>query len=231
MQVVHDCSVIVAGYIAVINEASEALWAFGIAYLVIKEWPYKPTLVVAFPVYCVGIGTMLLFRKPAHPLGFVALSQVLVAIAGAAFNTLDRLTVINSADEDAHVASMVTLLMTFTHVGRAIGNALSGAVWANTLPKKLRELLPDEHRPEWREIYKDLNKQLSYPQGSATRTAIQAAYGHAQKRMLIGGTAVMAIAFLSILFIRNDVVKSRKIDQLDPNDPNQKAENEQQEQL
>jgi hypothetical protein len=40
-------------------------------------------------------------------------------------------------------------------------------------------------------IYDSLDVQLSYEVGSTTRLAIEEAYGIAQKRVLIAGTAIM----------------------------------------
>ena len=49
--------------------------------------------------------------------------------------------------------------------------------------------------------------QLSYPVGSATRIAIQDAYGEAQKMMIIAATAVLAIAVVCVCLWRDIKVK------------------------
>lgn len=96
------------------------------------------------------------------------------------------------------------------YIGGAIGNAISGAIWTNTFPQALARLLPEESLGDVDTIYGDLTAQLSYEEGSPTRIAIQAAYGFAQKRMLIAGEAVMALALIWVLVIRNISVKEKE---------------------
>jgi hypothetical protein len=116
-----------------------------------------------------------------------------------------------SVAEHGDVAALLALLGLFGYIGGAIGNSVSGGIWTNTLPEALERLLPPTVKPEWEEIYGDLSKQLSYEMGSPAREAIMQAYGIAQRRMLIAGTAVMALAFLFVLVIKNVKVNRQQM--------------------
>lgn len=83
------------------------------------------------------------------------------------------------------------------------GNSISGAIWTNSFPKALAELLPASAQADLDDIYGSLDVQLSYPVGGPVRTAIKQAYGVAQARMLIAGTSIMALSFASMFLIRN----------------------------
>ena len=151
---------------------------------------------------------MIAFRQPGTSIGLTIMCQVLIAFAGSTFILVQQVAV-QSVAEHKDVASVLALLGLFGYIGGAIGNSISGAVWTNTLPEKLQELLPVAIKPEWEAIYGDLEKQLSYPMGTPARDAIIEAYAAAQSRMLIAGTAVMALAFIAVLVIK-DVKLDRK---------------------
>jgi hypothetical protein len=72
---------------------------------------------------------------------------------------------------------------------------------------KLREYLPADVKDQWSEIYESLDVQLSYPVGSATRTAIQNAYAISQRNMMIAGTSIMALSIAWVLMMKNIKVK------------------------
>lgn len=72
-------------------------------------------------------------------------------------------------------------------------------------------MLPTSAQADLSDIYGSLDVQLSYPVGDPTRTAIQEAYGVAQEKMLIAGTAVMAFSIASIFLIENyDLAKMQQ---------------------
>jgi hypothetical protein len=72
----------------------------------------------------------------------------------------------------------------------------------NVFPKRLAKYLPAETQPDLMLIYNDISKQTSYPKGSPTRIAIEAAYGDAQMYMAIVATAVLVLALGAVLMWR-----------------------------
>ena len=95
------------------------------------------------------------------------------------------------------------------HVTGSIGSAISGAIWTNSFPQALEKLLPAEALENFDSIYGDLTVQLSYDRGDSIREAIIQAYGIAQKRMLIAGISVMALALVWVLLIKNIKLNTR----------------------
>jgi len=115
-----------------------------------------------------------------------------------------------SVSKHEDYAAMLALLSTFGNIGGAVGSSVSGAVWTNTLPIKLRELLPAETKDQWQSIYEDLETQLSYPIGDPTRIAIQNAYALTQRNMMIAGTAIMGLSLGWVWMMRNIKLQDNK---------------------
>lgn len=73
----------------------------------------------------------------------------------------------------------------------------------NSFPNALERLLPESALENFDAIYGDLVTQVSYEIGSPERTAIQEAYGFAQRRMLIAALCVMALSLVWVTMIKN----------------------------
>jgi hypothetical protein len=86
---------------------------------------------------------------------------------------------------------------------RKITNTSLSAVWTNTFPQALGRYLPESAQANLTDIYEDIDTQLSYAAGTDVRIGIQDAYGYAQERMLIAGLAVISLAFVWVLMIKN----------------------------
>jgi hypothetical protein len=211
LQVVYNLSISTSGYITSIYDVLAALCMFPVGYAIRRTGYFKWILFIAVPLYTLGEGLMIHFRKPGHSIGWIVFTQVLIAIGGSSFTCIQQVAVL-AAGSHNDAAAMLALLGLFGYFGGAVGNSVSGAIWTNTLPNSLLELLPEESVADWETIYSDLTVQLSYPVGSATRTAISLAYAEAQSRMLIAGTAIMGLALVCVLLIRN--LKVSEIEQV-----------------
>ncbi|KAJ5295180.1 siderochrome-iron transporter MirB [Penicillium antarcticum] len=91
-------------------------------------------------------------------------------------------------------------------IGDAVGSAICGAIWTNTVLKQLEQNLPESAIPDLTLIYERLLAQLSYPVGSLTRDAIVKACGSAQIRVLASGAEFMG--FIWVAMTRNLNVKN-----------------------
>ncbi|KAJ5140482.1 siderophore iron transporter mirB [Penicillium atrosanguineum] len=151
-------------------------------------------------------GLMIYFRQPGHSLGYMCMCQIFLAVGGGTFILIEQVAVL-AASKHEEYAAMLALLSTFGNLGGAVGSSISGAIWTNTLPVKLREYLPADVKDQWSEIYESLDVQLSYPVGSDTRTAIQNAYAISQRNMMIAGTSIMALSIAWVLMMKNIKVK------------------------
>ncbi|KAE8414384.1 major facilitator superfamily domain-containing protein [Aspergillus pseudocaelatus] len=209
LQVVFNTSLTQAGYISAIFDLMDPIWLLGCGYLIRVTGRFKWLLMFAVPLYLLASGLMIYFRAPGHSVGYMCMCQIFLAVGGGTMILIEQVAVLAAARHEDY-ASMLALLSVFGNVGGAVGSSVSGAIWTNTLPKKLRELLPAETKDQWADIYESLDVQLSYPVGSPTRTAIQNAYAFSQRNMMIAGTAVMGLSIGWVLMMRNIKVKDNK---------------------
>lgn len=157
------------------------------------------------------LSTILLihFRHPGTPIGLIVLTQILNSISSGTLVMTEQLAAMSAVPHN-EVAVVLALEGLFTSIGGSVGQSISGAIWTNLLPGKLREFLPVEQRAHWREIYGSLEVQLGFPMGSPTRDAIISAYGFVQRRMLLAGVLFMPLALGCVLLWRNIDVKGKR---------------------
>ncbi|KAJ5243137.1 major facilitator superfamily domain-containing protein [Penicillium citrinum] len=209
LQVVYNTSVTQAGYISSIFDLMDPIWLIGCGYLIRLTGRYKWILWCAVPLYLLASGLMIYFRMPGFSVGYMCMCQIFLAVGGGTMILIEQVSVLSVSKHEDY-AAMLALLSTFGNIGGAVGSSVSGAVWTNTLPIKLRELLPAETKDQWQSIYEDLETQLSYPIGDPTRTAIQNAYALTQRNMMIAGTAIMGLSLGWVWMMRNIKLRDNK---------------------
>ncbi|KAL4873347.1 hypothetical protein BDV12DRAFT_100707 [Aspergillus spectabilis] len=209
LQVVYNTSLTQAGYISAIFDLMDPIWLIGCGYLIRVTGRFKWILMWAVPLYLLASGLMIYFRTPGHSVGYMCMCQIFLAVGGGTMILIEQVAVLAASSHEEY-AAMLALLSTFGNIGGAVGSSVSGAIWTNTLPQKLREYLPAETQDSWSDIYESLDVQLSYPVGSATRIAIQNAYADSQRYMMIAGTAVMALSIGWVLMMRNIKIKGNE---------------------
>ena len=101
------------------------------------------------------------------------------------------------------IALAIALVSIAGSVGSATGATVSAAIWQSAFAGSLLKHLPPADLEAFPLIYGDLITQLSYPVGSATRIAIQTAYGDAQAKMLAAGTSVWVLALFGAALWRD----------------------------
>ncbi|KAJ9295821.1 hypothetical protein DTO271G3_5844 [Paecilomyces variotii] len=202
LQVVYGASIEVAGYISSIFDVVSGVWLLVVGVLIKKTGRFRWLLWGAVPLYMLGVGLMIYFRNPDRSVGYTIMCQVFIAFAGGTMIICQQVAVLAASDHN-HAASSLAFLNCFGSMGAAIGSSISGAIWTHTLPAALKRLLPGSAKADWEKIYDSLESQLSYPSGEETRHAISLAYAEAQSKMLIAGTAVMALSFIWMFVIRD----------------------------
>ncbi|WVO24073.1 uncharacterized protein IAS62_005437 [Cryptococcus decagattii] len=202
LQVVFGTSISVAGYISSIFDIVSGVWLLAVGYAIRKTGYFRWLLMFSVPLYLLGEGLMIYFRKPGGHFGWIIFCQILVAFGGGTITICEQVSVLASASHN-DAAAVLAFLGLFGYIGGAVGNSISGAIWTHTFPNALAKYLPAEALPDLDTIYEDLDTQLSFPIGSATRTGIIEAYAEAQEKMLIAGTAVMALSLIWIFVIKN----------------------------
>lgn len=209
LQVVYNASLTQAGYISAIFDFMDPIWLIGCGFLIRKTGYFKWLLCCSVPLYLLASGLMIYFRQPGHNVGYMCMCQIFLAVGGGTMILIEQVAVLAAASHEDY-AAMLALLSTFGNIGGAVGSSVSGAIWTNTLPVKLREYLPAELKDQWEDIYESLDIQLSYPVGSPGRIAIQNAYAFSQRNMMIAGTAIMGLSIAWVLMMRNIKVHNNK---------------------
>jgi MFS family permease len=202
LQVVNGLTIAQAGYIGGVFDVISGVWVFVVGFLIRKTGRFKWLLLLAVPLDLLGIGLMIYFRRPGTNIGYVIMCQIFIAFAGGTIILSQQIAVMSVASH-GEIAAVLALLGLFGYIGGAIGNTISGAVWTNTMPNALLEFLPDYAKANATDIYNSLDVQLSYEMGDPVRDAIIQAYGLAQRNMCIAGTAVMGLALVWVLMIKN----------------------------
>ncbi|KAI1465225.1 putative siderophore iron transporter mirB [Daldinia caldariorum] len=197
LQVVHNLTVQQAGYIGHIYGLGSCIWAVVVGYLIRRTDRFKWLALAALPVHLLGGALMIVFRQPDTNIVWVIMCQILITIGGSTLVMCEQIAVMAIADH-SDLASIMAILGLAYYTGSAIGSSLSGAIWNTTLPVELARLLPEVPPDELALIGSDLKRQLSYPVGSAMRTAIVTAYGVAQTRMCIAGTLISLFEILAV---------------------------------
>ena len=163
---------------------------------------YKWTAYVGVPAMLLGTGLLIPFRSPGTHIGLVTLTQVLVGIGSGLFTTCAQVAVMAVVTHQ-EVAVVLAIWGMFGSIGAALGLAIAGGIWNNTLPHQLMVRLPEEDKDKYMTIFGDLVAQMAYPDGSEGRDAVVGAYGYVQRRMVIAGACLMPLCALSIFVWKN----------------------------
>ena len=206
LQVVYGESITTAGYINSIFDVVSGVWLFGIGFLIRRTSRFRWLFFCAVPLYILGVGLMIYFRKPSWSVGYTIMCQVFIAFAGGTMIICQQVSVMAASDHN-NVAGALAFLGVFGNMGGAVGSSISGAIWTHTLPDALKRLLPQSAKSKWQKIYESLEVQLSYSQGSAVRHAISLAYADSQSKMLIAGTAIMALSLVWMFVVKDIKLK------------------------
>ena len=154
-------------------------------------------------------GLLIHFRFPETGLGWLVISQIFIFAATGILVITPEVAALSAASHQ-HIAVTMAILSMFSSIGGAIGFTVAGAIWQNVFPNSLAKYLPAENLPDLPEIYGALEVQLSFEIGTPARIAIQHAYGDAQAMILIAGTAIWIVGFVSVMFWRYTDVRTIK---------------------
>jgi hypothetical protein len=146
---------------------------------------------------------MIHFRGPEYNQGYLIMCQIFVAVGGGTMALMTQLAVMAVVSHQ-DTAAVLAVLGTVTSIGGAVGLAISGAIWTNTLPAQLAQNLPPSIQNQSATIFGSLTQQLSYPRGSPERDGIIESYVYLQKVLCIAATAI-SVGSLILVFGLRDV--------------------------
>lgn len=166
-------------------------------------------MIGGIPFTILGTALLIHFRTPNSGVGFHVMCQIFNGIGTGFLSTCGQLAIM-AAVTHQDVAMVLALFDLFGSIGAAIGMAIAGGIWTNTLRSSIEDNLPEGSKDLADAIYADLTVQLGYPRGDPIREAINSAYGDVQRYMVITGAAFIPLVLVAVLIWRNINVKNLK---------------------
>lgn len=209
LQVVQGLSVTHASYISQSYTMLSVLVAISVGYLIHRTGNFKlVSLFVGIPLSVLGQGLLIHFRAPGN-VGYIVMCHMFISFAQGLLIITNEIAIL-AAGTHENVAASIAIVSIFGNIGAAIGLTIASSIWQDVIPKKLMEYLPAEDLPNLFMIYADIVTQLSYPEGSPTRIAIQHAYTDAILRLVAASVGIWALGLIGVLLWRNINVKKIK---------------------
>jgi MFS family permease len=215
LQVVFFQSIPAASNISAIYRVGSCAFAI-VAGLAIR-WSGRfkwMNLYFAVPLMILGVALMIPFRQPGTSIGLIIMTQIFVACAGGTIVIVGELAMMAPAGHQ-HIAVIIAILNLFGSVGSAVGGSVATAIWTSVFKKGLQRNLEglrglDGNLISWEQVYGSILWQTLYKRGTPARDAINAAYGEAQRIMLIASVVLLVGAWFCVLFWRDIDVKHMK---------------------
>ncbi|KAK0504024.1 hypothetical protein EDD18DRAFT_1344909 [Armillaria luteobubalina] len=169
-------------------------------YIRRPKWCYY----LRIPLMLLGQGLLIYFVSPGRDTTAVefCVAKILIGIGRSFYMNAGQVAV-QSLARRQDVAVAVGIILALTSLGGAIGSAISGAVWNNTLPARLVENLPDEYKDQASTIFSSIKVAMKYARGTDVRDAIVLSYKQVQRILAIVAFAVMIPNLVLMFFIRD----------------------------
>lgn len=182
-----------------------ALTVFGFAggVLMLYFRRYKPILSAGLCIRMLGVGLMIHSRGAQASTTELVWTQILQGMGGGLAAAASQVGAQASVPH-VDVAMVTAAVLLLTEIGGAIGSAIAGAIWTNTMPgnlaRHLAGLLPQE---EIDALFGSLTGVLKYPRGDPVREGVIEAYDETMKVMVVAATVLSAVPIVASLFMPN----------------------------
>jgi predicted MFS family arabinose efflux permease len=119
LQVNSGQSLEVAGYISSIFDVVSGVWLFVVGFAIKRTSRFRWMLYWAVPLYMLGQGLMIYFRKPDQAVGYLIMCQIFLAFAGGAMIIVQQVAVLAASDHQ-NAAGSLAFLGVFGNIGGAV---------------------------------------------------------------------------------------------------------------
>ncbi|KAL4786829.1 major facilitator superfamily domain-containing protein [Aspergillus varians] len=159
------------------------------------------------PLSVLGMGVLLYLvdmgdGKVGNEAAFVT-AKSMIGIGRGFYQTASQVAVQASVSR-GEVSVVTAVFFAAMSVGGAIGTSVAGAIWRNTLPRKLSEHLPAEYKSQAKAIFGSIVVAKKYQVGTPARVAIDTSYRESQR--LLGIAALVSLVpMLGIMFFLKNV--------------------------
>ncbi|OJJ95208.1 hypothetical protein ASPACDRAFT_82067 [Aspergillus aculeatus ATCC 16872] len=204
LMVVYDLSITHTGYMTSIYTVGSCLWSpvFGLWIRTTKEFKYS-TLFFAVPLMMLGAGLMIHFRGQDADIGYIIMCQIFIAFSGGMMVISFQMAVMCASSRE-NIPIMLSIVSLFTSIGGAIGAAVSASIYSNTFRDGLKSALPASAQADLETLIAGgYLTQMQYAPGTEVRDAINYAWGYMEKYQAIAATAILVLAFPSVIMWRH----------------------------
>ncbi|KAK1623298.1 major facilitator superfamily domain-containing protein [Colletotrichum phormii] len=125
------------------NTLTLALCIFGMVAGLLQRWThrYKMLQIFGLCIKIIGIGIMIDGPRATNSTAPMVISLIMVG-AGGAFSVVGSRVASQASVPHQDVALAIALLSLWSKIGSSIGSAIVAVIWADKIPKLLREYLP-----------------------------------------------------------------------------------------
>ena len=207
--VVQDQTVTRAGHITQTFTFAATVTSILTSFAIKYTKHYKYFVTAGSCIYLVGIMMMLRYRAEGVSTPLIIACQILVGVGGGLSHVPAQLGVQASASH-SEVGAATAAFLTILEIGGAVGAAIAGAIWSNSIPEKLELYLPEHSKDKAKKIFGSVKyASTEFPMGSLERIAINRAYQETMTRLLIVAVIVaLPLIPLSLL------MKNYKLDEV-----------------
>ncbi|KAG9099375.1 hypothetical protein FRC06_005345 [Ceratobasidium sp. 370] len=184
-----------------------ALTVFGILAGMIMRVThrYKWMLVAGLAIRLFGVGLMIHSRGAKGNTGELVMTQVIQGFGGG-FAAVASQVGAQASVPHGEVAIVTAMVLLVTEIGGAIGTAIAGGIWTNTMPKQLEIHLPGVNEATRATLFGSITTIAMYPPGDPIREGVIQAYDETMKVMLITATIIAIIPLSLALLMPNYIL-------------------------
>ncbi|CAG8085779.1 unnamed protein product [Penicillium olsonii] len=158
------------------------------------------------PLCVLGMGVLLYLvdmgdGRTGNEPSFVA-AKSLIGVGRGFYQTAAQVSV-QAMVSRQDVSVVTAVFFASMSVGGAIGTSVAGAIWRNTLPKKLQQYLPNELKGQAKSIFGSIVVARKYAMGTEAREAINRSYRESQRLLAIAGLVSLSLMLVVMLFLKN----------------------------
>ncbi|KAG9097147.1 hypothetical protein FS749_006973 [Ceratobasidium sp. UAMH 11750] len=181
-----------------------ALTVFGIVAGAIMRAThrYKWMLVAGLAIRLFGVGLMIHSRGAHGNTGELVMTQIIQGLGGG-FAAVASQVGAQASVPHGEVAIVTAMVLLVTEIGGAIGTAIAGGIWTNTMPKQLEIHLPGVNETTRATLFGSITSIATYPPGDPIREGVIQAYDETMKHMLIAATVIAIIPLSLSLLMPN----------------------------
>ncbi|KAK0721309.1 major facilitator superfamily domain-containing protein [Apiosordaria backusii] len=210
LQVVSGLDITKASYIQNIYSIGSCFWSLVVGVLIRWTGRFKwLALYFGVPLTILGVALMVVFRQPDANIGYIAMCQIFIAVAGGTLVICEQMAAM-AATTHQYIAVVLAIEAMFANVGGAIGSTVATSIWGTVFPRSLNKFLPESEKGNVTAIFGSLKTQLDYEWDSETRIAIQHSYGDAMRYMIIASAVIQVVSVVSVAVWRDIKVKDFK---------------------